>query len=101
MVPILPTRCYCLFAPPVDVSVLVRFQICVSLGEIVGLGLETVEHLVLRENLLRQLDGRVLTFPHLHVLDVSGNLISQILHFEGHFELQKLYLRGNRLTDIK
>ncbi|PHJ23599.1 leucine rich repeat [Cystoisospora suis] len=75
-------------------------KICVSLGEIVGLGLETVEHLVLRGNLLRQLDGRVLTFPHVHVLDVSGNLISQILHFEGQFELQKLYLRGNRLTDI-
>lgn len=85
----------------VVLSVPVRVQICVSLGEVVGLGLETVEHLVVRENLLRQMDGRVLTFPHLHVLDVSGNLISQVLHFENHFELEKLYLRGNRLTDIK
>ncbi|PFH33405.1 leucine rich repeat-containing protein [Besnoitia besnoiti] len=72
----------------------------VSVGEIVNLGLESVEDLNLRGNLLRQLDGRLVTFPRLARLDVSENVLSQILNFETQFELRELALQGNRLKEI-
>ncbi|CBZ53100.1 putative leucine rich repeat protein [Neospora caninum Liverpool] len=75
-------------------------KLSVSLGEIAELGLESVQDLILRGNLLRQLDGRLLTFPRLSRLDVSENILCQVLNFETHFGLRELFFRQNRLKDI-
>ncbi|EPR59294.1 leucine rich repeat-containing protein [Toxoplasma gondii GAB2-2007-GAL-DOM2] len=75
-------------------------KLSVSLGEIAELGLESVEELILRGNLLRQLDGKLLTFPCLARLDVSENILAQVINFETQFELRELSLYQNRLRDI-
>ncbi|KEP61334.1 UNVERIFIED_CONTAM: leucine rich repeat-containing protein [Hammondia hammondi] len=75
-------------------------KLSVSLGELAELGLESVEELILRGNLLRQLDGKLLTFPCLARLDVSENILAQVINFETHFELRELSLHQNRLRNI-